>query len=74
MASRLDVEAFYGKLPIPLQHAVCSAEGRRLEKQRYGRGYESFLASAKRRGSASLDEMSAYRWTTWGLRRVPMGR
>ena len=61
MASRFDVEALYGKLPIPLQHAVCSAEGRRLERQRYGRGYETVLASAKSRASASLDEMSAYR-------------
>ena len=59
--SRLDVEALYRRLPIPLQHVVCSVEGRRLERQRYGRDYRSVLESAKRRASASWEEASAYR-------------
>ena len=57
----LDREVVYGKLPIPLQNAVCSAEGYRLEQQRYGGGYANVFAEAKHRAWSQLEAATAYR-------------
>ena len=61
IARRLDVEALYGKLPISLQNAICSAEGRRLERQRYGTGYQGVLADARQRTWSPVAAATAYR-------------
>lgn len=60
-ADWLDAETVYGRLPVVLQHAVCSAEGRRLHRQRYGRGFEPVLLQAEHRCVASIEELSRFR-------------
>ena len=57
----LDTEMVYGRLPIPLQNAICSAEGRRLEWQRYGKGYQNVLADAEERAWSPEPLATAYR-------------
>lgn len=58
---RLDFETLYGKLPIPLQNVICGAVGHRLERQRYGKGYEDVLAGAEKRTWSPTAEVTAYR-------------
>ena len=58
---RLDVEALYGTLPITLQNLICSAEGYRLERQRYGVGYQAVLADAEQRTRSPVAAATAYR-------------
>lgn len=60
-ARRIDLEAVYGRLPIPLQNVICSAEGYRLERQRYGDGYQPILADAKRRAWSPAVVATAHR-------------
>ena len=58
---RLDFETVYGKLPVPLQNVICSAEGHRLERQRYGKGYRNVLADAEQRTWSPAAVAAAYR-------------
>ena len=59
--ARFDFETVYGRLPVPLQNVICSAEGRRLERQRYGTGYQGVLADAKQRTRCRVAVATAYR-------------
>lgn len=55
------LEALYLKLPIPLQHAVCSFEGRRLNRSRFGSAFPSLLEAAEGRAFWSADQTRAFR-------------
>jgi phenylacetate-coenzyme A ligase PaaK-like adenylate-forming protein len=56
-----DLEPVYAKLPIALQHAVCSVAGWRVEHSRFGGQFPRLLAEAESRGFISEDEAQAFR-------------
>jgi phenylacetate-CoA ligase len=55
------LEAIYLKLPIPLQHAACSFEGRRIKRSRFGSAFRTLLEEAEARTFWSEEQVSRYR-------------
>src|SRR5438105_5362282 len=55
------LEAIYLKLPIPLQHAACSLEGRRIKRSRFGSDFSLLLEQAEARTFWSEEQVSRYR-------------
>ena len=56
-----NLEALYLKLPIPLQHVICSLEGWRIQRSRYNREFYRFLAEAEARTFWSPEQIINYR-------------
>jgi len=59
--TRLDLEALYQRLPIPVQHAACSVVGWRTEHTRYDATFSEILAETVARTFWSAEELAAYR-------------
>src|SRR5713226_8555934 len=55
------LEAIYLKLPIPLQHAACSLEGRRIKRSRFGSAFRVLLEQAEARTFWSEEQVTRYR-------------
>lgn len=55
------LERVYGALPIGLQHLICSAEGYRLERMRYGAGFGRLLRDAESRNAMSSTDVATLR-------------
>lgn len=58
----------YERLPAPLQNAACCLEGWRIRRDRYSKGFYSFLNEYEGRTSWSDDQMRAF--CTLRLRRI----
>lgn len=56
-----DFESLYLKLPIPLQHVICSLEGWRIQHSRFGGAFPALLCEAEGRTFWSVDRIRAYR-------------
>lgn len=54
-------ESLYLRLPVFMQNWVCSLEGRRIQRTRFGPGFWKALQEAERRGSWSNEQILAYR-------------
>src|SRR5437773_1233826 len=57
----VDAEAVYLRLPIPLQHAACSAVGWWTQRTRYADPFQQVLAATTARTYWSTDEVEAFR-------------
>ena len=57
----LDLEFLYLKLPIPLQHVICSLEGWRIQRWRFGGSFLALLREAESRTFWSVEQIRAYR-------------
>jgi phenylacetate-CoA ligase len=57
----VDGETVYLRLPVPLQHAACTAIGWRTKRTRYASPFPELLAEAEERLRWSLDEVLRYR-------------
>jgi phenylacetate-CoA ligase len=57
----VDAEALYQKLPIPLQNAVCSLVGWRLERTRFNAEFRRQVAAAEERARWPEDRLLEYR-------------
>jgi phenylacetate-CoA ligase len=55
------LERLYGALPIGLQHLICSAEGYRRERMRFGRNFGRLLREAESRTSMSAAGVATLR-------------
>ena len=55
------LERFYGALPASVQHVVCSAEGFRLHRARFGRAFDGLLREAEARSGLATAEISTLR-------------
>ena len=55
------LQRIYGALPASVQHLVCSAEGYRLERTRFGRDFESLLREVEARSALPDAETAAGR-------------
>jgi phenylacetate-CoA ligase len=53
-------QAFYDRAPVWVQNELCTAWGRRLERERYGPAYERFAAGWAERGAWDEDRLRAY--------------
>ena len=51
----------YGALPVGLQHLVCSAEGYRLQRRRFGHDFDSLLQDGETRCAMSAAEVVTLR-------------
>jgi phenylacetate-CoA ligase len=56
-----DLEHWYSRLPVPLQHAGCSVVGLHTQWTRYGGSFRRMLAEAAGRGSWSQEQMVSFR-------------
>lgn len=56
----VDVTMLYSRLPVLLQHAACSLEGWRIQRQRYG-GFPALLRVVEERGFWSEERLADYR-------------
>ena len=54
-------EALYRQLPIALQNVVCSLEGHRIQRTRFGTRFRQFLTQAERRDTWTSEEIQNYR-------------
>jgi phenylacetate-CoA ligase len=54
-------ERLYGGLPPSVQHLVCSAEGFRLQRARFGRGFTQLLREAEATSGLAAAEIDALR-------------
>lgn len=54
-------EAIYLKLPIPVQNLVCSLEGRRIQRSRFGDPFPALLREAESRTAWTTEDIQAYR-------------
>lgn len=59
--SGVDLEAIYLRAPVALQNALCSAQGWRIQRTRYDRGFHEALDRAERRSRWSTAEVIAFR-------------
>ena len=57
----VDLEALYARLPVRLQHLACSAEGLRIERRRFGRGFDDVIRQVEQRAAARPEEFLAFR-------------
>jgi phenylacetate-coenzyme A ligase PaaK-like adenylate-forming protein len=57
---KIDPEALYLRLPIPLQHAACTFIGWRTSRTRYGGRFDSMLTEAEARTFWTADELRAH--------------
>jgi len=56
-----DIEALYLKLPVSLQNIVCSLEGWRIQRNRFGGAFQTLLREAESRTFWSAEHIRAYR-------------
>jgi phenylacetate-CoA ligase len=56
-----NLESLYLRLPVRLQNLACSLEGWRLQRHRFNRDYERFLAEAEDRACWPEERTRAYR-------------
>ncbi len=56
-----DAESIYLKLPIPLQNLICSLEGWRIKRSRFGGPFPRLLREAESRTFWSMEQVRAYR-------------
>ncbi len=56
-----DIESFYLKLPTFLQHGICSLEGWRIHRSRFGEPFPALLREAEGRTFWSVEQVTAYR-------------
>jgi phenylacetate-CoA ligase len=56
-----DLEQWYGRLPVPLQHAACSLAGLNTRVTRYGGAFGRLLAEANARSDWTDDRIAAFR-------------
>ncbi len=56
-----DREALYLRMPIPLQNVMCSLEGWRIQKSRFGEAFGRFLRDAEGRSFLTEGESIQYR-------------
>lgn len=54
-------EALYSKLPISLQHFICSVEGWRIQRRRFGSSFKILLEEAESRMRWPPEKVIAYR-------------
>jgi phenylacetate-CoA ligase len=52
---------FYEAMPASIQHLLCSAEGYRLQRARFGSGFDADLREAMARTLSSKDAVCSYR-------------
>lgn len=57
----MDREAIYLRTPIRLQNLLCSLEGWRVRRLRYGKSFDELLRRAEERSRWSHDKIVAYR-------------
>jgi phenylacetate-CoA ligase len=57
----LTLERMYSTLPVGLQHLVCSAEGYRLRRMRFGRGFDDLLNDVEARSAMSTADVVTLR-------------
>ena len=57
----VDFETLYLKLPIFLQHVVCSLEDWRIQRSRFGNSFYTLLHEAESRTLWSVEQIQAYR-------------
>ncbi len=57
----LSLESIYSRLPIPLQHASCSAHGWHIRLSRYGGEFPELLRLTEDRDCWSADRVAAFR-------------
>jgi len=55
------LERIYCALPASLQHVVCSAEGYRLQRTRFGRAFDRLLREAEARSTMPAADVAALR-------------
>jgi len=55
------LESLYSRLPPLLQHGICSLEGWRIQKDRFGKPFPALLNEAEKRTFDSVDRVQAYR-------------
>lgn len=53
--------SLYSRLPQLLQHGVCSLEGWRIQKDRFGEPFPALLTEAEKRTFVPVDRVRAYR-------------
>lgn len=56
-----DREAMYLKLPIPLQHLMCSMQGASIQRRRFGAEFRELLRDAEIRALWTREKVEAYR-------------
>jgi phenylacetate-CoA ligase len=54
-------QRIYGGLPASIQHLVCSAEGFRLQRARFGRDFNQLLREAEARSALTTAQIGALR-------------
>lgn len=54
---------FYARLPVVLQNVACSFEGLRINRQRYGNGYDALAHTVDARASWNNDRLREFRDT-----------
>jgi phenylacetate-CoA ligase len=57
----VDLERAYLRLPTVLQHVACSVEGLRIQRSRFGRGFEGILAEVSARDRWSRGRLEELR-------------
>jgi phenylacetate-CoA ligase len=57
------LERLYETLPVGLQHLVCSAEGFRIQRERFGREFDRLLHAAEARSAMSTADVVTLRDT-----------
>lgn len=56
-----DLETYYGRMPIPVQNAVCSVQGWRIQTTRFGKHFNTYLRAAEDRDLWQIEEIRRYR-------------
>lgn len=56
-----NLEGLYLKMPIPLQNVVCSLQGARIQRSRFGGDFSDILKEAESRTFWSAEQLRAYR-------------
>ena len=56
-----DLESVYQKMPIGLQHVLCTVQGWRYRQIRYGRSFNQLLTEAEARSNWSQEKICAWR-------------
>jgi phenylacetate-CoA ligase len=57
----LALERMYSVLPVGVQHLICSAEGYRLQRSRFGYGFQRLLHDVEARGAMSHADLEVLR-------------
>ena len=57
----LALERIYSALPVGVQHLICSAEGYRLQRVRFGHGFQRLLRDVEARSAMSQADLATLR-------------